>query len=171
MTCFLRLATLVSLSVVASTAHATLDAKTFPGAMCMEQNLNSITLDSRGRAMNTDADEMTWVCPIVREWMSGTLSSASVYVLDQHHTDDVSCTLYSHTTGGSSTDYASGSTSGTSGSAKTSSISSLGASTNGYYYLLCTVPGTYSGNMSGVVSYHVKESYQVLSPDGVGGAQ
>lgn len=159
MTGFLRLSTLVSLSVVASTAHATTDSKTYPGAMCMEQNLTSITLDSSGRAMNTDSATMTWVCPIVREWMSGYIYSATVYVLDQHYSDNVSCTLYSRTTGGSKTDYVSASSSGSSSAATSLSYSTVAASTNGYYHLLCTVPGTYSGNTSGVVSYLIKEYY------------
>jgi hypothetical protein len=142
------------------------DVKVYPGALCQsETNTQSIVRNLKGMMVNTGTDPQTWICPIVRD-RPDSIEDATIVVRDRNAVEgdpnaDVSCTLFSRTpTGQLVASEAQGST-GTGIVALKYGVGDPNIDSNpgdGHYYFRCTIPGTFEGRGSGVVSYRVKEN-------------
>jgi hypothetical protein len=137
------------------------DVKVYPGALCQsETNTQSIVRNTRGVMLNTGTDPQTWICPIVRD-RPDSIEDATIVVRNGDPNTGVSCTLFSRTpTGQLVASEAQGSTNAgvvllEYGAGDPNIDSNPG---DGLYYFRCTIPGTFEGLLSGVVSYRVNEN-------------
>lgn len=100
------------------------------------------------------------ICPIVRDVMaansSNGINKAQVHVID-HNVDRLfTCTLRSHatkTTGSGSSSRNTGN-SFASANVQVLEYGNLASSADGYYFFECTIPGTYNGSLSSIVTYN-----------------
>ncbi len=156
----LRIATaLIALSVLATTAQADI-WKNYQGASCQanttDWSYSSGRIDSK---VNLGFPVAFGVyCPIVRDYDAGGIDSGSwVRVIDRHYDLNVTCTLRTRYNTGGSLSYSSRSSEGSSTSAKKLTFGYVSnPGTEGTAELFCTVPSTYAGNRSGVVSYQIR---------------
>jgi hypothetical protein len=142
------------------------DGKAYPGALCQpETNTQSILRNIKGVMFNTGTEPQNWICPIVRDRELSSLEGAFIVVRDKNAVEgdpnaDVSCTLFSMTPTGQLV------ASETQRSAGTGVMrleygadgSVINSQPHGYYYFMCTIPGTSEGLSSGVVEYLVVEN-------------
>lgn len=133
------------------------DDRTLPGANCHELYYASTYADSSGRRWNTSSSAKYWICPIQRERTWDRVNYAYMYVYDQHYSSNISCTLYMRYETGSSYDYSSASTSGSDTATKTLTFGEVSSESYGYQYFYCSIPASYSGSYSGIVSYLTDE--------------
>lgn len=145
---------LTAASVLASTA-AFADTKSYPGHACLTHNENVTRVGSKFQ--NTDTVSANVACPLVGDNTAVGINSGTVWVVDQHFTDNVSCTLSVKNSDGSSVAFSSDSTSGTNPAAQALTFGSLVGVATGHYTLYCTLPAVYSGQSSAIVSYSFTE--------------
>ena len=131
------------------TAHA----EAFRGAACNTHSTTLARTESGGGFYNQSTSAMDVYCaPSTGTYFSalGGTDTMTLYVLDQHYSQNLSCTFYARTTATSS--YGSASSSGSSSSV--SGLSMTATIPVGYYwqYAYCAVPPYYSSssNYSGV---------------------
>jgi hypothetical protein len=163
-------AILIALLMLTFTASADdIDRRTFPGASCQTStNEEQIMRDSRGRMFNTSPAKkpQVWICPIARDaFTANSIESAVITVVDRNRADgdpNVSCTFHSNSRSGSPCGDKSDGPKHTDGAEVKTLFFAEGAAdfktcANGYYYIQCSIPGTYNSLQSGVISYEVRE--------------
>ncbi|MDS4022870.1 MAG: hypothetical protein RKR03_20535 [Candidatus Competibacter sp.] len=155
-----------SMIAAASVPAMANDAKTLPGAACQPKS-NSPTafeISSSGQLINTSTTDLTVICPIVRDVMaansSNGINKAQVHVIDRNVDRPFTCTLRSYAT---STGSYGSSTQNTGNSFASANVQILGhgnlaSSADGYYLFECTIPGTYNGTRSSIVTYNWNET-------------
>lgn len=155
----------VSLTTVSLSAMSAEDGKTFPGALCQpETGVQSVLRDSTGSMFNTSTAAQAWTCPVVRDVMGDEIEGAVITVVDRNVAagdPNVSCTLYSRTPIGGLVASEFHSTAGGPGTVTllyAPGNPNLAGAQEGYYYFRCSIPGTYLGRRSGIVSYRVVEN-------------
>jgi hypothetical protein len=141
---------LAATSVLASTP-AFADGKSYPGHVCLTHNEDVARVGSKFQNSGTAA--ATVACPVIRDNLNVGFDAGTVWVVDQHFTENVSCTLAAKAFDGGSVAFTSDSTSGTNPAAQALNLGSLAAVTDGHYTMYCTVPPVFSGQSSSIVSY------------------
>ena len=155
-----------SMLAAASVPALANDAKTLPGAACQPKSSSPTTfeLNSSGQLINTSTTDLTVICPIVRDVMaansSNGISKAQVHVIDRNVDRRFTCTLRSHatTTTGSGSSSLNTGNSFASADVQVLGYGNLASSANGYYFFECTIPGTYNGSLSSIVTYNWNET-------------
>lgn len=153
--CALLAAGAASLLPIAARAS---DAKQYPGAACHTTSPGTTSFPW-GRAEHHGVSPIHFECPVVRDATGGYIRSGWVRVVDRHYSDDVICFLQSWPASNPSSGHFSvRKSAGSSAQTQALYFGSLGTYSDAFYHLSCQVPGTYSGNASGIVSYVVDES-------------
>lgn len=146
-------------------ASAGQDEKIYPGFMGVPVNAQPVPVESYAGAGNPSSTQwLAMVLPLIRESQNGYVNSGWVKVIDQHYNNSVAVRLWSidrSSVGGVRGFYSAEKESAGSGpQVQTLSfpmVDSYVGSTVHYYY--AKIPPTYSGNISYIVSYYVKEYY------------
>jgi hypothetical protein len=116
---------------------------------------------------NTGAAAQSWTCPIVRDVLAAEeIENARIVVIDRNAAagdPNVSCTLHSRSSTGVSAGSLTRATAGDTGGAVTleygaGTPNAVNGPAGGYYYFQCSIPGTFGGLRSGVVSYRADEN-------------
>jgi hypothetical protein len=128
--------------------------ETMPGSQCVSTR----PLDSSltfSRIFNNSSSALNIDCPVPQE-NNSPYTSSTVHVIDQHYSQNVTCThyslneTYSHYNGWWHTK----STSGSNSMPQWLIVGNAINHTNSHYHFLaCNVPAKYSGNRSGIVTY------------------
>lgn len=151
---------LMGLAVAGSIALAT-DDKTYAGAACVKEGTAGVLeADLYGRAFNRSSTAtLTVICPVVRDDTGGAFDGGRATVIDQHYSQNVTCSLVNYSEWGPGWNgYISRTTSGSSPSPMVLNFSGANnIDSNAYYAMRCVIPPTYSGNASGVWAYKVME--------------
>lgn len=128
-----------------------------PGAACVRDTGGTFDVDSYGHAENTSSSSTLYlVCPIpTNDPSSASIpSSSDIWVTDLHYTSDVCCSQRRmNPIGGLS---ASSSVCSTGSSSSYQALNTTPPSANGTWdvrFEYCSVPASYSGNVSEVRSY------------------
>lgn len=133
------------------------DAKIYSGTSC-EANPASLYY-ANGWAKNTSSvSTLTVDCAIARD--NGFGAAITMYLIDRHYTNDVSCYASSIVIGTEWSGWwtAVYSTSGSSTTPQAVNLGTIPGNSVSWLHLTCTVPPTYSGNASGIQSYIVTET-------------
>jgi hypothetical protein len=149
-----------------ASAMASEDDHNYPGAACQPQtNAQNILRDSLGRMLNASPAAQTWICPVEREAFGrNSVEFASIVVIDNNVASgdpNVSCSLVARTRTGGACNSLNRSTAGGPGTTTLSYAAgnvNFSTCTDAYYYFLCSIPGTFGGRQSGVVSYKITEN-------------
>lgn len=160
-----------SMMAAASVPALANDAKTLPGAACQPKSSSptAFYVSNNGGLYNDSAQELSVICPIVRDVMASQASgidNGQVWVIDNNNTagdPKVSCVLESRATNtGVVEQLTTTSVAGASPNAQRLSYIDLGSSEDGYYYFRCTIPGTQTVgttvNRSAIVMYRWSET-------------
>lgn len=150
---------LCSLFFVAGAVPAA-DDKLHPGAFCTTGDAENLSY-SHGRVYNQNVEHgITLECPVVNDAPQTHLTSAYVYVLDQHPSQDVYCSLYSvnYVNAGTLASWETRHSTGFSNSPKRLNWGHQGqAGWFDFFTFTCNIPAQYSGFKSGVTAYQVVE--------------
>ncbi|MEO0605590.1 MAG: hypothetical protein AAF211_29430 [Myxococcota bacterium] len=93
----LRIAFLTALAFSSTQAHAVDNWSSFPGAKCVQSGTSGTPDVFLGRISNLHTTQsLTVACPIDRQnvFDGGIAPNSSVWVIDDHPTQSVRCTLY-----------------------------------------------------------------------------
>ena len=156
----LAVLTLSILSLAATTFAV--DAKIYPGSMAVRwtssdpvPHLNASALFNPSSTKTLRVD-----LPVIHDIIAKSIKSGWVKVVDRHYSHNIRCNLMSvYRSGGGfygwtgPNRYSSGSGTGP----QTLNFPGLGSNSVAHYYVSCSIPRTYSGNRSGIVSYRVDE--------------
>lgn len=144
---------IVSDIVVANTNE---DGKTYPGTMCLPAQGHKVANSTTGVLYNDSNTPQTWTCPIVRDVMSGNdvngITTAVVKGLDNHPSQDISCSLKSLSFHGGPVVQENDTSAD--GNIAFAGIQSFA---NGQYVLRCSVPGKHGNSRSGIRVYRINE--------------
>jgi len=143
--------------LVASMAFA--DTKIYPGSMCVPRDSNQpVPLLNQSALLNPNSTTRLKVdCPVIGNGHS--TKSAWMRVRDRHYDEDVWAvlvTIYASGPGFAGWSSPAQSSSGTNRSAQVFYFGSLTGASNAHHYFSCSIPPTYRGNMSSIISYAVK---------------
>lgn len=154
---FTRSLILAIISASALTSTSALADNTYAGNNCLTHEEEMTRSGSKLQNIST-VSAHTVACPVVRETsaLSG-LDTATVWVVDQNFTSDITCTVTSRSNSGGSVAFSSDSSSGTNAAVQALSIGSLSVAVLGHYTMYCTVPAEFSGQRSSIVSYLIDE--------------
>ena len=143
-----------------ATVHAA-DGKTLPGATCQPKNQSQPFMNtSRGAVFNQSGSTEGFVCPVVRDLMSGDSDGIDDFwmkVYDRNPDQNVSCTFRSMRSNGTTRASSTRQTTGFGSGVKHLEFPALARVTNGYYVVHCMVPRTHSNGSSGILMYKVDE--------------
>jgi hypothetical protein len=136
---------------------ASADVKYHGGTFC-QANAESRILYIRTRSWNSSSNDTWFDCAVVKD-TNNSVSSAYAWVFDQNPNSgkDVKCRLWCQDGNGSGWVSPERSSSGSNSSAQLLSFGSVTCSSNRALEMSCWVPGTWSGNRSGVAMYKVNE--------------
>lgn len=151
---------LVLAGVLATSSAMAADGKNYAGLDCHIVQGNGF-IYSFGSIINpSTTTDMVLACPAVKD--AANISSGAIVVRDQSLTSDVSCTLFSNHTSGSSivgdTDGPRVSAPGTSPNWQSVSFGSVSATSNSAYWYLCTIPKANGSLQSGLAMYKIVEN-------------
>jgi hypothetical protein len=151
----------VVMTMGASLAYA-IDTKIYPGSMCVKwssggiatYNWSSIRTASSTSTLGLD-------CPAVHDAVN--IQSGWVRVTDLNFSADIRCTLesvYRANLNSSVFHWFSGprSSVGSSPNVQTLTFGPVGANSISHYYYSCSIPPTYSGNVSSIHTYQIVEN-------------
>jgi hypothetical protein len=150
-------------ALLAAPAHAA-DGHIYPASSCAPNTSYDDVTHYWGRLKNNTASSINFECPVARDNLLHQVNKGDVWVINQNYNQSLSCTLgmvEAHTGSTSSVSlFFSTRSTGVVSSApqKLASFGALGHIGNGYLHMVCSVPGKYSGQESGVVSYLVEEN-------------
>lgn len=155
-----------SMIAAASVPALANDAKTLPGAACQPKSSSptAFEINSSGQLVNTSTTDLIVICPIVRDVMaansSNGINKAQVHVIDRNVDRLFTCTLRSHATNTTGAGSSSRNTGNSFASANVQVLEyrNLASSADGYYFFECTIPGTYNGSLSSIVTYNWNEA-------------
>jgi hypothetical protein len=163
----LKLSASLLVFVAAAGPAADDDKKNYPGAACLAGSPSADTNISRppflGRAFNRSTATTPFVCPAIKD--ASSIAGGYVWVIDQNPgtNQPVQCSLslgatdttyvYTSTV---QTDPLGGGTFSSSSPVKLT-FSPIAALSDSFYFLRCSVPGTYNGAQSGVLTYQIDE--------------
>jgi hypothetical protein len=157
---------ITSLALAAGTASAG-DVKIYPGEMCNPSGDDSGVQHYWGRVRNNTAFSLGFECPVVRDVVNLGVLGGRAWVVDNHSTQQVACTLMmvradtGTLTSSPFGDYFfSTRISAGAGAAPQALLdfAALNPINDGYLSMSCTVPGIDLGvNKSGIVAYRVNE--------------
>jgi hypothetical protein len=155
---------LLSLLIVAFCAGSAFaaDGKIYPGSMGAKWSSNEPDpVLSFGAIGNPSATK--WLrldLPVIHDSINHSIKDGWVKAIDMHYSGNISARLYSVYRNGCSW-YGwlspSQATSGVNCAAQTLSFGALGSNSSAHYYYSCSIPPTYSGQVSYIVSYKVNE--------------
>jgi hypothetical protein len=161
-------ASLFAIAAVAGGASA-YDRKNYPGAACLASGSTNASVarsGTTGRSFNQSTAELVFVCPAVKDFAS--IQDGYVYVLDENSASgaNVDCWLRSGRPDSTTVQSSSASTGALSptftsnGTPTKLTFGSVGAVSEGFYFLRCNVPGTdaQTGEQSGIVTYQIGEA-------------
>lgn len=139
------------------------DGKVYPGSMGVRWssydpvptlNASAIGNPSSTKSLRVDL-------PVIHDCIGNNIEQGWVKVIDMHYGQNIRCSLNSVYRNGSSfygwwgpNKYSSGS----SQNPKTLTHGGLGSNTQAHYYYSCSIPPTYNGNRSYIISYYVEEN-------------
>jgi hypothetical protein len=147
----------VLLTTTAPLAFADGGMKTYPAANCVSNDPDYWTT-SYGYARNNGTGELLMYCPIVRDASSSLSQTGTVWVTDRHYSEDVCCSSRSKNPGGNALRFTSDEcSSGVNANVALSFSGPVMAGTWEHRFYQCTVPGTYEGNASEVLTYRSQE--------------
>lgn len=143
--------------LVASMAFA--DTKIYPGSMCVPWNSNQpVPLLNCSAIENPSSTTVLRVdCPVIGNGLS--TQSAWMRVRDRNYDENVCATLitiYASKDGFAGWSSPQTCSSGTNKAAQGFYFGSLTGASNAHHYLSCSIPPTYRGNRSSIISYAVK---------------
>ncbi|HMJ09885.1 MAG TPA: hypothetical protein VK524_00695 [Polyangiaceae bacterium] len=128
----------------------------YPGHMCLTQQSSMIRTGSKYENIDETA-RLNVACPVVRTTIPGGVAFGSrVFVVDQHATSDVSCTLSAKGADGTTFAFDTQTSSGSSAAVQILDFNSLIGVVDGHYTLWCSVPDVHLGARSSIVSYLIK---------------
>jgi hypothetical protein len=156
-TMFNRSLILAIIAASALTSTSALADNTYAGNNCLTHEEDMTRSGSKLQNISTTTAH-TVACPVVRDTSALLgLDSATIWVVDQNFTSDVTCTVTSRNNSGSSVAFSSDSSSGTNAAVQSLTIGSLAVAVLGHYTMYCTVPAEFSGQRSSIVSYLIDE--------------
>ncbi|MBN2529421.1 MAG: hypothetical protein JXR76_23740 [Deltaproteobacteria bacterium] len=134
------------------------DGKYYGGTFCQANTESAITY-IRTRAWNSSTADNWLDCGVVKD-TDNSVGSAYVWVVDQNPNSgkDVKCQLFCLDPNDSGWWTTEKSSSGSNPSAQQLSLGSVTCGSNTALELACFVPGSWSGNASGVAMYKVNEN-------------
>ena len=131
------------------------DAKQFPGAMCQKE-LGSVSYAAGTIRNNSNTGSATMTCPVVRDVISGSISSGHVRMY-RATSSTTMCSLNASssygTTGYMQTKFKSGSP-----GYYTMNFSSMSDYNSAHYYYWCALSASNGSNKSKIISYRVSEN-------------
>jgi len=155
---------LTTATVLAATPARAADSKIYPGEMCNPSVDDSQVAHFWGRLKNNSGVTRNFECPVVRDQIDEPITVSDAWVINQNPNQNLSCTIGMLLP-------LSGGTNGASGYFSTRSTAVVGSSpqllppfgglghlVGGYAVMICSVPGLFGGQQSGVVSYHINEA-------------
>lgn len=150
--------------LTASPSARAADPKIYPGEMCNPNTDDSQVSHFWGRLKNNSASTRNFECPVVRDQINKQIYVGDVWVINQNANESLSCTLgmllpLSGGTHGASGYFSTRSTAEVSPSPQElTPFGGLGHLVGGYAVMICSVPGLFNGQQSGVVAYHINEA-------------
>lgn len=140
------------------------DDKLYPGVMGVRYNASQpVPHESYGALYNpSSTSTLSLALPIVRDGSGGNIDSGWVKLVDQHYNQDISVRLYSIYRSDSTGEIygwlsSTQTTTGSGPQVQTLTFGSLATNTYSSAYYFVTLPPTYSGVESQVISYYVVE--------------
>lgn len=132
----------------------------YPGSQCQVSNPSAVDTSS-GRLTNISDATITVSCPVPVEYISSNSTFSYqglvyVYAVDQHYSNNVTCTLSTYDKSGKlSRASTSVTTKDSSGSVQSMApvVNSMIEGSATYAVLKCNIPGVYSGNTSYISTY------------------
>ncbi|MCH9685004.1 MAG: hypothetical protein K0V04_26440 [Deltaproteobacteria bacterium] len=155
---------LATAAALTATPASAADSKIYAGEMCSPNKDDSTVSHFWGRLKNASATTTNFECPVVRDQTGTKINHGDAWVINQNYNQSLSCTLglllpLSGGVSGASGFFSTRSTAVVSSAPqKLASFGSLGHLLNGYAAMICSIPGVYNGQQSGLVSYHVNEA-------------
>ena len=149
------------ITLVAGSAFAN-DGKIYPGSMGVRWNsYDPVPALSYSAIFNPSSTKSLRLdLPVIHDSIHHSIAGGNVKVIDRHYNQNIRVSLNSVYRNGCSfwgwwgaNKYSSG----TNCSAQTLSVPALGSNSQAHYYYSVSIPATYSGNRSGIVSYYVSE--------------
>jgi hypothetical protein len=145
------------LAVAAPAAFADGGMKTYPAANCVSNDPDYWTT-SYAYGRNNGTGAATLYCPIVREESSLLTQAGTVWVTDRHYSENVCCSSRSKNPGGNALRFtADQCSSGVDGGVALAFSGPVMAGSWEHRFFQCTLPGTYEGNASEVLTYRSQE--------------
>jgi len=131
--------------------------KTYPAANCVSNDAD-VRVTGNGYDQNAGTGAATLICPITREESSTLNQTGTVWVTDRHYSENVCCSSRSKNPGGNALRFtATECSSGVNGGVALGFVGPVMAGTWEHRFFQCTVPGTYEGNRSQVLTYRQQE--------------
>lgn len=161
----LKLAASLLVFIGASAPVAAQDAKNYPGALCLASGSanTSVARSTNGRGFNQATTTVTFICPAIKDTTS--LAGGRAWVIDQNpgSGEAVTCFLRSGRPDSTTALFSSDTTDPSGGTFSSSSpvlltFDAVPNVSDSFYFLQCSVPGTFNGVQSGVVMYQVIEN-------------
>lgn len=153
------LLTLITAAGILGVAFAaSADQKLYSASECVAINTDQSVLSHElGSAYNVSTNTKGVYCPVVLDVHAMNANHNWIYLWDRHYSSNVSCTLRSQSAASNSYYYSSVSTIGASEAPTKHTFSATSYFTDGKRYIYCSLPGTYSGNRSGITAYSINE--------------
>ena len=139
-----------------------IDGKIYPGSMGIRWNSSDPVPHLSASAVfnSSSTKSLRLDLPVIHDSIHHSISSGWVRVIDRHYNQNIRVSMNSVYRNGCSfwgwwgaNKYSAG----TNCSAQALSFPGLGSNSQAHYYYSVTIPPTYSGNKSGIVSYYVAE--------------
>ncbi|MEM6925809.1 MAG: hypothetical protein AAF602_02675 [Myxococcota bacterium] len=165
----LRIAFLTSLAFASTQAHAVDNWSSFPGAKCVQSGTSGTPDVFLGRISNLHTTQsLTVACPVDRQnvFDGGIAPNSSVWVIDDHPTQRVSCRLYSRDMSTNNTEFSelerTAASRDSSLPVELSFDLSHDATADEVYHFSCVLPPN-SGGTSRILGVLIEESGQELN--------
>jgi hypothetical protein len=147
----------LALALSATPALADGLMQTSPGAACLSNDADA-KITGNGYRQNQGTGVATLYCPIVREESSTLSQTGHVWVTDRHYSENVCCSSRSKNPGGNALRFTANECStGVNGGVALAFTGPVMAGSWEHRFYQCSLPGTYEGNASEVLTFRSKE--------------